>query len=212
MREKILTFQENLDRYDSWYDRHREIFLSELKAVSSAHTFSPRSLEIGVGTGRFSSNLNISFGVDPCFAMLRLAQQRGTEVVAGVGEQLPFKDHSFDDVLIAITICFVEDPLRVLKECRRVLKKGGKLVLAYIDRESAWGKFYERRKEENPFYRFANFYSTDEIEDLLSKAGFKVGKRVETLFAPPGLSRYEIEEPREGRAEGSLVVLVAVRD
>lgn len=212
MREKILTFQENLDRYDSWYERNKEIFLSELKAVSLAHTFSPKSLEIGVGTGRFSSNLNIAFGVDPCFAMLRLARQRGTKVVAGVGERLPFKDGSFDDILIAITICFVEDPLRVLKECRRVLKEGGKLVLAYIDRESAWGEFYESGKEGNPFYRFARFYSSAEIEELLLQAGFRVERRVETLSAPPGLSRYEIEEPHEGRVKGSFVVLVAVKD
>ncbi len=209
MRKKALPFELHPSRYDSWYNRHISLYRSELRAVRKAWSFSGRCLEVGVGTGRFAAELGISFGVDPSPAVLKIARKRGVKVVAGAGEALPFADSVFDSLLIAITLCFLDDPLQALKEARRVLKRDGRLVVAFIDADSPWGRFYQEKKKESPFYRIATFYSFNQVKEMLEEAGFKVERIVETLFQPPGRESYFEEEPAEGRRGGSFVVVVA---
>ncbi len=48
--------------------------------------------------------------------MLKLAKERGIQVIQGVGEELPFRDGTFDFVLIVVTFCFVENPVNILRE------------------------------------------------------------------------------------------------
>ncbi len=211
MRKKALPFELHASRYDSWYDKHLSLYKSELKAVRLAWSFSGRCIEVGVGTGRFAAELGISFGVDPSPAVLKIAKQRGVKVVAGAGEALPFADSVFDSLLIAITLCFLDDPLQALKEAHRVLKGDGRLVVAFIDADSPWGRFYQEKKKDSPFYRVATFYSFSQVERMLEEAGFKVERVVETLFQPPGRDSYSEEEPVEGRKGGSFVVVVAAK-
>lgn len=47
--------------------------------------------------------------------------------VVGVGEELPFKDNSFDAVFTLAVLEHVRDPFRCAQEIRRVLKPGGEL-------------------------------------------------------------------------------------
>jgi SAM-dependent methyltransferase len=49
--------------------------------------------------------------------------------VAGVGEQLPFRNASFDLALCTQTLNYASSPAQVVNEIRRVLKPGGTLVL-----------------------------------------------------------------------------------
>ena len=42
-------------------------------------------------------------------------------------EELPFKDNTFDSVVITLTLCAIENQEKALKEVYRVLKPGGKL-------------------------------------------------------------------------------------
>ena len=62
--------------YDSWYDSEEgiAIFREEVEALLLVKGRAPgRWLEVGVGTGRFASALNVSDGVDPSEEMLSLA-------------------------------------------------------------------------------------------------------------------------------------------
>ena len=49
--------------------------------------------------------------------------------IQGVGEYLPFKDESFDNVIIAATLDHVNSPLQVFEESYRVLKSKGQMLL-----------------------------------------------------------------------------------
>jgi len=52
----IQPFEEYWRDYDEWYEKHRDLYLSELKAVETASHGIPRPwLEVGVGTGRFAA-------------------------------------------------------------------------------------------------------------------------------------------------------------
>ncbi len=59
--------------------------------------------------------------IDPVF--------EGLLDVAGVGEQLPFRDGSFDLVICTQVLNYVKSPSQVIAEIRRALKPGGLLYL-----------------------------------------------------------------------------------
>src|SRR4030042_209848 len=139
-------FDRYYQKYDAWYDRNKFAYLSELEALKKALPKRGKGLEIGVGTGRFASALGIGYGIEPSSNMVKIARQRGVDARLGFGERLPFNNASFNYVAIIITLCFVKDPQKVLKEARRVLKRRSKIIIGIIDKDSFLGKFYQKKK------------------------------------------------------------------
>lgn len=209
-REKVHIFEENWKLYDNWFERHQAIFQSEIKALKKIIPSSGLGLEIGAGTGRFASSFSVKYGLDPSFNMLKLAKERNIQVVQGVGEVLPFKNESFNFVLIVVTICFVDYPLKVLKETFRTLKKKGVLILGIIEKESKWGRFYEAKATRSKFYKTAHFFSSEEILRFFKNIRGKYKEAYQTLFQSPPDIR-EIEKPRKGFGQGGFVVFKVIK-
>jgi len=205
-------FDSQAHRYDSWYDgRGRLAFETELAALRPLLAELPKPwLEVGVGTGRFAQALGIPLGIDPSPALLAKARQRGIEVLYGEGEELVFRAGSFGTVFLLTTWEFLTDPLKVLRECRRVLQPDGRLVNAYLDRGGKWGRSYvEKRRAGHPLFSHARFDACEDVKRMTERAGFEVLKTVSTLFQGPG-ETVVVEEPRPGFVRGaSFVVLVA---
>jgi ubiquinone/menaquinone biosynthesis C-methylase UbiE len=205
-------FEAPADKYDSWYDgKGRLAFEIELAALRPLLAELPNPwLEVGVGTGRFAQALGIPLGIDPSPALLAKARQRGIEVLYGEGEELVFRAGSFGTVFLLTTWEFLNDPPKVLRECRRVLKAGGRLVNAYLDRDGKWGASYvERGRQGHPLFSHAHFDRYEDVTRLTEQAGFEILSTVSTLFQGPGES-VAIEEARPGFVRGaSFVVLVA---
>ena len=125
------------------------IWVSETAAVNDAalDLLAPRSgetvLEIGFGPGRALATLAAAgarvIGVDVSPAMLAVASRRNAGLLAdgrldlhlGDGATLPAPDSSVDAVLAVHTIYFWPDPAGTLTEAARVLRPGGRLVLAF---------------------------------------------------------------------------------
>lgn len=98
-----------------------------------------RVLEIGIGSG-----LNLSFydpqrvevvvGVDPSAEMHALAHERAArcqvpvEMIALELGQIQAAEASFDDIVCTFTLCTIPDAVSALREMRRVLKPGGRLL------------------------------------------------------------------------------------
>jgi len=204
------VFEYLAEEYDAWYEKYKAVYLSEIEAIKP-HLVKGLSLEIGVGSGRFAEPLKIQFGIDPAFKILKLAYKRGIRVVKGCAENLPFKNEVFDCVLFIVTICFLNDPLSALKEAYRVLKKEGKVIIAFIDKNSFLGKLYRAKKHKSKFYKNAHFYSVKDILNFLKMSSFKVVKITQTLFKP----LEEIKEPepvKDNVGEGSFIVISAVKN
>lgn len=205
---RIKAFKAHKNRYEDWFDNHREAYISELLAMQLYIPIDGKGLEIGIGTGRFAKPLGVGFGIDPCREMLATAAERGVICVEAIAESLPFSDDSFDYALIVTTICFVDSPDKMLSECSRVIKPGGRLIIGFIDRQSAMGQQYEIHKQENIFYKDATFYSTAEIENLLNKAKFKIIGRAQTLEHRLAATQI-IEAVRTGTGQCAFVVIAA---
>jgi SAM-dependent methyltransferase len=205
---KTKGFDENPARYDGWFERHAALYESELAALCELMPAEGEGLEVGVGTGRFALPLGITRGVEPSAPMREIARSRGVDVLDGVAEHLPYSDDCFDLLLIVTTICFVDDVGAALMEARRVLRPSGSILIGFVDRESPVGRYYLEHKSENPFYREAEFLSTEEVSRHLKEAGFGNLTFRQTLFGAPG-EREEVDNPEEGYGRGSFVAVRA---
>jgi ubiquinone/menaquinone biosynthesis C-methylase UbiE len=95
-------------------------------------------LEIGTGTGlnlaHYDGNIESLVLTEPEPAMLRRLQKKAREqaphakILRAPAEDLPFEDDSFDTVVATLVLCGVGDQARSLRELRRVLRPGGRLL------------------------------------------------------------------------------------
>jgi ubiquinone/menaquinone biosynthesis C-methylase UbiE len=200
------VFDTYYKKYDAWYDTHKAAFFSELFALRKVIPRNKNGLEVGVGTGRFAAALGINMGIDPSHAMLEHARARGVIVRWGMGEDIPFLNESFDYVAIIIALCFVKNPLKVLKESARVLKKRGRIIIGIIDKESFLGEFYRTKK--SVFYRYAHLFTVKEVTALLKKAGFSGFSYYQTITDLPE-KMLAAQKPKTGFGAGGFVVVSA---
>ncbi len=203
-------FNTHHERYEDWFTRHQDAYISELLAIRALLPLHGLGLEIGVGTGRFAAPLGVEVGIDPSPEMLAYSIKKGILCIRGIAETLPFKDAIFDYCLLVTTICFVDDPKGMLNEAHRVLKTGTPVVIGFIDRTSTLGQYYVDHQAENVFYRGATFYPAPEVEQLLSEAGFRDQTWGQTLSEPLS-EMQEIEPLRDGLGDGAFVVVRAIK-
>jgi len=198
--------------YDAWFEGEgKPIFAIEVSAFHEVLPSLPKPwLEVGVGSGRFAEALGIETGLDPSSKLLHMARERGINAFLGWGEQELFDEESFGTVFLIVTLCFLDSPLDVLKEAKRILIPDGKLVLGLVLKESPWGQFYEKKKEKgHRFYRYATFYSCDEVVRLIVQAGFATERIISTLFQKPR-EVHRTEDPREGYSpDAGFTIIVA---
>ena len=211
--ENVKIFNELVDRYDSWFvsEKGSILFKNEVRALQIALKGIKlgQSMEIGVGTGMFAKELGIGYGLDPAWQPLLLAKKRGIKVVQGIAEEMPFKNEIFDTEFLIVTICFLENPIKALKEAYRTLRNGGYLIIGFVDKESPWGQFYlEKKRKGHPFYRVAKFYSILDINRMLKRTGFSIRKMVSALLQKP-TAKPVTEEPVSGlvREAGFKIVI-----
>jgi ubiquinone/menaquinone biosynthesis C-methylase UbiE len=209
--EAARVFHERAPEYDGWFDDSL-VFDIELAALKDLTTpLGVPRLEVGVGPGRFAAELGMSFGIDPAFGALVLAQKRLAGICQGVGEMLPMRSGSVATVYLLFTLCFTEKPATVMCEIGRILKPGGHLVLGVVPRESPWGKSLRQKKREgHPFYQHSRFYGVEQICTWLTGPGLNVVEERSALFQPPG-KVVCLETSRQGVDDAAGFVLLVAR-
>lgn len=180
-------FDDLAPEYDAWadsplgqaYGEDVHIRLVDLLEASPGD----RILEVGCGTGNLLLSLpDIGVdrvGVDSSDAMLRIAHQKARKMDCGVqlehacAEALPFDDASFDAIYSVNALEFAADQERAVREMVRVLKPGGRLILAVLNRRSLWGAAQQLKRpfasKDNAYYR-GRFLTRRELHDLVSAA------------------------------------------
>jgi ArsR family transcriptional regulator len=97
----------------------------------------------------------------------RLAKHANVRAQVADAHALPFADASFDAILVFHTLTYAEHPGRVLKECARVLRPGGRLVVLCLD-EHRQSEVTARYGERHPGF------SPQAVRGLLTRAGLAV--------------------------------------
>ena len=161
--------------------RAREVYGSEdvhdfaRRAIMGALALGPgdRLLEIGCGGGLLLRDAVAPgaelTGIDHSEEMVALARERapGAEVVLASAERLPFPDASFSAVAMSVVFFFLEDPVAVLEECRRVLARGGRLAV-YTTGPELRGT----PAAPEPVASRGRFYDDEALAALARDAGF----------------------------------------
>jgi arsenite methyltransferase len=96
-------------------------------------------LDVGCGTGITLEHLSRAHklqpvGVDSSSFLLEQGQSRNSSLltVMGSGDHLPFPGEGFDGVLLECTLSLMDDAFEVLRECHRVLRVGGNIVVTDV--------------------------------------------------------------------------------
>lgn len=201
----IEAFENHSDRYDLWFERNKDVYQNELKALRQMiPNGKSLGVEIGVGSGKFAKPLGITIGVEPSNQMAKKARALGIEVFDAVAEELPFDDCVFDFVLFVTTICFVDDIEKTFREAFRVLKSGGCVIVGFVDADSELAKKYIKNRNKSYFYKDATFYSTAQLTKELESVGFSELTFKQTLIPT------EQDQVRDGFGDGAFVVIKAL--
>ena len=186
-----------------------------------------RVLDVAVGTGCLLQILAEvqpdvhAIGVDRSAGMVRLAQ---TKLVKGKtghaaaihleGEDFIFKGAAFDVVFCVLGLYHFSDPLAALKEMKRVLKKGGRLVLCEYEAPADPGlraTLTESFRVAHPAYRF---YTGPELYALIADAGLSRERSATERFTfdqhgvggmPMGVQFFETRFMLERRGDQDLL-------
>ena len=110
-----------------FYSKWRKEALSGLRGMV---------LEVGVGTGKnlkyYPEDCSV-IGIDNSEGMLEKAREKAegmknVTLLLMDAEHLEFPDNSFDYVIMTFVLCSIPDPVKALKEMRRVLKPDGEMI------------------------------------------------------------------------------------
>jgi SAM-dependent methyltransferase len=119
--------------FNAWYERPELLRLAgDVRGL--------RVLDAGCGHGPLLTELwnrgAVVSGFDLSPAMIRLARERlGEDAdlhVADLAAPLPYADDAFDLAVLSLSLHYVEDWAPTLGELRRVLRPGGRILVAII--------------------------------------------------------------------------------
>jgi ubiquinone/menaquinone biosynthesis C-methylase UbiE len=124
IRESIVS--RIIDKSAFLYDL--SVFLVHFGARGKRYELIPRSggrlLEIGCGTGKSSlrANDNMHVDINPKFLKRGLRKKRFSNAICASAYHLPFKENTFDSILVPDTFHHLILHHELFRECRRTLK------------------------------------------------------------------------------------------
>jgi ubiquinone/menaquinone biosynthesis C-methylase UbiE/predicted ester cyclase len=142
-------------------------------------------LELAAGTARnlpfYSASVSVT-GIELSPEMAELgrlrAEEVGREIDMRVGDatDVPFADESFDTVVCTYGLCTIPDDAAAIREAKRVLRPGGRILLAeHVRSPNRLVRTIQRALE--PFaHRFGGDHLLREPLDHLAQEGFQVEK------------------------------------
>lgn len=152
---------------DDVHEWARHAILDALALGPSDHL-----LDLGCGGGLLLSEALSTgaraTGIDHSPEMVALASEHapGAEVILAEAESLPFADDTFTAVAMSVVFFFLDDPIVVLRECRRVLRGAGRLAV-YTTAPELRGT----PAAPEPIASRGHFYSDEELAELARRAG-----------------------------------------
>ena len=153
-----------------------------------------RVLDVGCGTGELewlhlqAHPQQIIDGIDLAEAMVAVARQKcrpfpQVSFQVGTAEALPYGDCTFDVLVSASAFHYFPDPLAALKEMKRVIKPGGRLVILDWCRDFLWCRLCDLWLQwRDPAHQ--QCYSQQELHQFLHQARFQTMAAQRRRFGP----------------------------
>src|SRR6185369_11727486 len=168
-----------------WFIGRRKILASFVEEICRSVTDRrPRILDVGCGTGAnllMLSKYGDAEGVDVSEDALAFCRERGLDKVKlGAAEQLPYDDATFDLVTAFDVVEHIDDDLAGLKEMRRVLRPGGRVLLFVPTFMFLWGL-------QDDVSHHRRRYRLPGLTRVLEQAGFEIERSTYaniTFFLP----------------------------
>ncbi|MBN2858311.1 MAG: methyltransferase domain-containing protein [Candidatus Delongbacteria bacterium] len=201
MQRNVFQDKTIAESYDNYYRTDFGITVDsiEKKIIDELlNSLSSREmLELGCGTGHWTEHFEkLGYSVtalDISQPMLDIAEKRDlkADFLKADAEALPFRDGSMSLITSITMLEFVDDLEKALSEMRRVLKKGGSLVLGCLNAESLLGK----NKQNDPTFKNAVFFTDEDFETKFS--GFEIVKIRKGIYLRPDYSLADEAEDKE---------------
>lgn len=130
--------RESVEEYFKWRLDRNQIVIDKLDKVKKIKN--QKILEVGCGYGPLLKLLSdmgaIVVGTEVDSKSLTIAKKllkntKRIKLVSVKNSLLPFENNSFDSVILFDVIEHVKNPLEMINECKRVLKKGGILYVEF---------------------------------------------------------------------------------
>jgi SAM-dependent methyltransferase len=125
-------------------------------------------LDIGCGEGKFliyAPKDHIVSGTEIIDSDIEKSKKKGLNVIkSNLDKKLPFKDNTFDGILISHVIEHLESPYESLKEVKRILRAGGKLVILTPNFATDHKNFYNDPTHKRPFTKRGLFKLLYDLE------------------------------------------------
>lgn len=159
-REKLELYYNKFNEDKRLTRRHGKVeFITSIKYIHKAleNYTNPKILDIGAGTGKYSIALSEEgfdvTAVELLKCNLNVLKEKSNKVKAFLGNALNL--HKFDDESFDVTLLFgpmyhlgsKEEKVQALSEAKRVTKKGGTILVAYVMNE--YGVLTYAFKEHN---------------------------------------------------------------
>jgi demethylmenaquinone methyltransferase/2-methoxy-6-polyprenyl-1,4-benzoquinol methylase len=167
-----------------------EIFFFRKWRKEALSNLSGKVLEIGVGSGRnlkyYPAGCSVT-GIDASEGMLEKAREKAREMknvnlLLMDAEHLEFPDNSFDYVITTFVLCTIPDPVKALKEMRRVLKPSGELIaLEHMHSSNPIIDLFEHLIDPFLFYLLGD-HTTRHTARNIEEAGFNIEEAKKLAF------------------------------
>ncbi len=190
MKEHTYPIMFRVEQSHWWYAGRRRILASFIEDICRRVTDRrPRILDVGCGTGAnllMLSQYGDAEGVDVSEDALAFCRERGLDKVKlGAAEALPYDDATFDLVTALDVVEHLDDDLAGLREMRRVLRPGGRVLLFVPTFMFLWGL-------QDDVSNHRRRYRLPELRRVLEQAGFEIERTTYaniTFFLPILLAR-----------------------
>jgi dolichol-phosphate mannosyltransferase len=155
----------------SWVRKRYELLISEVKDET-------KLLCIGSGSNPIVHALPQAVYLDTHFNKLRYNRSPVKKMIQGNSFHLPFQNCSFEALILCNVLEHVSRDPEIFRECKRVLKPNGKIVISTPDQGSRlWQMIQWFYLRLNPFTHdnnYASLYTRAELLDLLFAHQFEI--------------------------------------
>ena len=181
-KEYFKFWQNALDNYES---KRKTFYINQHAKMISRYIKSGKILDIGIGTGILAAKymkmikkkkIKIQLtGLDYSVKRLEIARKKYgiKKLIQGNAEKLPFKNNTFDQIICYATLPYIQNKKAFFKECKRVLKRDGELLLNFSNQ-----LYYDLSSRLGPILNLTpkdvlkRLFYLNEVIPYFKKAGF----------------------------------------